>query len=68
MKNKSVNPFNKGVFIWLFIILLILFLFNIYHKPKKQFETMAFSDFVESISADQVSSVTIQGKNISGVT
>jgi len=67
MKNKNVNPFNRGVFLWLFIILLILFLFNIYHKPRKQFETMAFSDFVESVSADQVSSVTIQGKNISGV-
>ena len=67
MKNKSISPFNKGIFIWLFIILLVLFLFNIYHKPKKQYETMAFSDFAESVSADQVSSVVMQGKNISGV-
>jgi cell division protease FtsH len=67
MKNKAINPFNKGVFIWLFIILLILFLFNIYHKPRKQYETVAFSDFAESIIADQVSSVLIQGKNITGV-
>ena len=67
MKNKSISPFNKGIFIWLFIILLILFLFNIYHKPRKQYETMAFSDFAESVSADQVSSVVMQGKNISGV-
>ncbi len=67
MKNKSVNPFNKGVFIWLFIILLILFLFNIYHKPRKQLESVAFSDFVDSVAADQVTSVTIQGKNISGI-
>ncbi len=67
MKNKSISPFNKGIFIWLFIILLVLFLFNIYHKPRKQYETMAFSDFAESVSADQVSSVVMQGKNISGV-
>jgi cell division protease FtsH len=67
MKNKAINPFNKGVFIWLFIILLILFLFNIYHKPRKQFEAVAFSDFAESIIADRVSSVVIQGKNITGV-
>jgi cell division protease FtsH len=66
MKNKSLNPFNKGIFVWLFIILLILFLFNIYHKPRKQYENLAFSDFVESVNADQISSVTIQGKNISG--
>ena len=67
MKNKSISPFNKGIFIWLFIILLVLFLFNIYHKPRKQYETMAFSDFAESVSADRVSSVVMQGKNISGV-
>ncbi len=67
MKNKAINPFNKGVFIWLFIILLILFLFNIYHKPRKQYETVAFSDFAESIIADRVSSVVIQGKNITGI-
>jgi cell division protease FtsH len=67
MKNKSINPFNKGIFIWLFIILLILFLFNIYHKPRKQHESVAFSDFIESVVANRVSSVTIQGKNIPGV-
>ena len=66
MKNKSLNPFNKGVFIWLFIILLILFLFNMYHKPRKQYENVTFSDFMESVNTDQVASVTIQGKNISG--
>ena len=66
MKNKSLNPFNKGIFVWLFIILLILFLFNIYHKPRKQFENVSFSDFSESVNSNQISSVTIQGKNISG--
>ena len=67
MKSKGINPFNKGIFVWLFIILLILFLFNIYHRPHKQYENVAFSDFLESLNADQVSAVTIQGKNISGV-
>jgi cell division protease FtsH len=67
MTNKSLNPFSKGIFIWLFIILLILFLFNIYHRPKKQLENLVFSDFVESVTADKVTSVTMQGKNITGV-
>ncbi len=66
MKNRALNPFNKGIFVWLFIILLILFLFNIYHRRPKQYENVAFSDFVESVNADQVAAVTIQGKNISG--
>jgi cell division protease FtsH len=67
MKNKSLNPFNKGIFVWLFIILLILFLFNIYNKPRKNYENLVFSDFVESISSDQITSVTIQGRNVTGV-
>ena len=66
MKNKTANPFNKGIFIWLFIILLIVFLFNIYHKPRKQSDSVAFSDFADSVAANQVASVTIQGKNVSG--
>ena len=66
MKNKSLNPLNRGVFVWLFIILLILFLVNIYHKPKKQFENVPFSEFVEAVAGDRVTSVIIQGKNISG--
>jgi cell division protease FtsH len=66
-KNKNLNPLNKGVFIWLFVILLILFLFNIYQKPKKQYENVMFSDFVEAVKANRVTSVTIQGKNITGV-
>ena len=66
MKNKGLNSFNKGIFIWLSIILLIIFLFKVYNRPHKQYENVAFSDFVESINADQVASVTIQGKNISG--
>jgi cell division protease FtsH len=67
MMNKSASPFNRGIFIWLFIILLILFLFNVYHKPRKQSDTVAFSDFAESVAANQVASVMVQGKNVSGV-
>jgi cell division protease FtsH len=66
-KNKNLNPFNKGVFIWLFVILIILFLFNIYHKPKKQYENVVFSDFVEAVKSHRVTSVIMQGKNITGL-
>jgi cell division protease FtsH len=66
IKNKNLNPLNKGIFVWLFIILIILFLFNIYHKPKKQYENVMFSDFVEAVSSGRVASVVMQGKNITG--
>ena len=58
---------NKNIFIWLFIILFGLFIFNIYYKPKKNYENVIFSDFVESVQTDKITSVTIQGKNIIGV-
>jgi cell division protease FtsH len=67
IKNKNLSPLNKGIFVWLFIILIILFLFNIYHKPKRQYENVMFSDFVEAVNSGRVASVVIQGKNITGV-
>ena len=67
IKNKNLNPLNRGIFVWLFIILIILFLFNIYHKPKKQYENVMFSDFVEAVNSGRVASVVMQGKNITGV-
>jgi cell division protease FtsH len=65
-KNVNMSPVNKNIFIWLFIVLLGLFLFNIYYKPKKTYDTIIFSDFVEAVQSDKIISVTIQGKNIVG--
>ncbi|MDI9557904.1 MAG: ATP-dependent metallopeptidase FtsH/Yme1/Tma family protein [Syntrophorhabdus sp.] len=62
-----MNPMNKNIFVWLFIILFGLFIFNIYYKPKKNYESVIFSDFVEAVQAEKVTSVTVQGRNIIGV-
>ncbi len=67
LKGSNINPLNRNVFIWLLIILLGLFIFNIYYKPKKQYEAVVFSEFVQAIEAKEVQSVTIQGKNVVGV-
>jgi cell division protease FtsH len=67
LKNPKINPMNKNIFIWLFIILFLLFIFNIYYKPKKSYENVIFSDFVEAVQTDKITSVTIQGRNIIGV-
>lgn len=66
-KNPTINPMNKNIFIWLFIILFGLFIFNIYYKPKKNYDNVIFSDFVEAVQAEKVTSVTVQGRNIIGV-
>jgi cell division protease FtsH len=65
-KNVNMNPVNKNIFIWLFIVLLGLFIFNIYYKPKRAYDTVIFSDFVEAVQSNNIISVTIQGKNIIG--
>jgi cell division protease FtsH len=65
-KNTNMNPINRNIFIWLFIVLLGLFIFNIYYKPKKSLEQVMFSDFIEAVQANNVLSVTIQGRNILG--
>ncbi|HOV89364.1 MAG TPA: ATP-dependent zinc metalloprotease FtsH [Syntrophorhabdaceae bacterium] len=65
-KNPNTNPINKNIFIWLFIVLLGLFIFNIYYKPKRTYEQVIFSDFVEAVKSNNIISVTIQGKNIYG--
>jgi len=66
VKNPNTNPLNRNLFIWLFIVLFGLFIFNIYYKPKKAYDTVIFSDFVEAVQSNNIISVTIQGKNIIG--
>ncbi len=66
-KNSNINPVHKNIFIWLFIVLLGLFIFNIYYKPKKTYEQVIFSDFVEAVRSNNILSVTIQGRNIYGI-
>lgn len=67
VKTPGPNRINKNLLLWLFIILLGLFIFNVYNKPKKEYATLIFSDFVEAVQSNNVISVTIQGKNIIGV-
>jgi cell division protease FtsH len=66
-KNTNINPINKNIFIWLFIILFGLFIFNVYYKPKKTYDNVIFSDFIEAVQTNKILSVTIQGKNIIGL-
>jgi cell division protease FtsH len=57
---------NRNIFVWLLVVLLGLFIFNVYYKPKKTLDSVVYSDFIEAVKANKVSSVTIQGKNIIG--
>ncbi|HOE16532.1 MAG TPA: ATP-dependent zinc metalloprotease FtsH [Syntrophorhabdaceae bacterium] len=57
---------NRNIFVWLLVVLLGLFIFNVYYKPKKMLDSVVYSDFIDAVKANKVSSVTIQGRNIIG--
>ena len=65
-KNTAQGPTNKSIITILVVILLGLFIFQIYNKPTKKYENVAFSEFSEALRDDKVASVTIQGKSITG--
>lgn len=65
-KSSGQGPTNKSIITALVIILLGLFIFQVYNKPKKELESVAFSDFSEALRADKVSSVLMQGRSITG--
>ncbi len=65
-KGTGQGPTNKSIITVLVIILLGLFVFQVYNKPKKNHENIAFSDFSEALRADKVASVLMQGRNITG--
>ncbi|OPY02927.1 MAG: ATP-dependent zinc metalloprotease FtsH [Syntrophorhabdus sp. PtaB.Bin047] len=65
-KSTGQGPTNKSIITVLVIILLGLFVFQVYNKPKKNHENIAFSDFSEALRADKVASVLMQGRNITG--
>ncbi len=60
------NSMNRNIFVWLLVVLLGLFIFNVYYKPKKILDSVVYSDFIDAVKANKVSSVTIQGRNIIG--
>ncbi len=56
----------RSLFIWLFIGIMIILLFNIMSYPKKTDGEMIFSEFLSKLEAGQVAEVTIKGSLING--
>jgi len=62
----SLNQFYKNIALWLVISLMMILLFNLFNKPKPVQEKLAYSDFITAVDGGKVSSVTIQGNDVSG--
>ncbi len=56
----------RSLFVWLFIGVIIILLFNLFSTPKKTGEELIFSDFMSKLEAGQVEEVVIKDNNITG--
>ncbi len=51
---------------WLVIGLTMILLFNLFNKPQPSVVEMSYSDFLTSVESGQISSVNIQGDEVTG--
>ncbi|MGD0584594.1 MAG: ATP-dependent zinc metalloprotease FtsH [Oryzomonas sp.] len=61
-----MNQFYKNLALWLVISLMMILLFNMFNKPRPTSEKVNFSDFIAQVDAGKITSVTIQGNDITG--
>ena len=61
-----MNQFYKNLSLWLVISLMMILLFNMFNKPRPTAEKISYSDFISQVEAGKITSVTIQGNDISG--
>lgn len=65
-----MNFFGKNLALWIIIIVLMVFLFNIFQgsSSREQVEGTAYSDFIANVDAGTVKDVRIDGSTITGHT
>ncbi len=61
-----MNQFYKNLSLWLVISLMMILLFNMFNKPRPTAEKINFSDFMSQVESGKITSVTIQGNDITG--
>src|SRR5574337_736951 len=58
----------KNLFLWLIIAMVLIFVFSNFSPNNPQLQKYSYSEFLRSVDDGNVSSVTIDGQNIKGVT
>lgn len=56
-----MNQLYKNLALWLVVVLVMIALFNMFNQPITPPKDMAFTDFVESVEAGDVTEVILQG-------
>ena len=63
-----MNPLYKNLALWLVISLMMVLLFNMFNQTDRTSQAMPYSDFLASVDRGHVTSVVIQGHEMSGFT
>ena len=62
------NPLYRNLALWLVISLMMVVLFNLFNRPGQVNKPLAYSEFLDEVEAGRISSVVIQGHEITGYT
>ena len=64
---ESVNQFSRNLLVWAVIILGTVMLFNVFQQPTQGRQSISYSDLMTRVDSGQITSVTIQGQEISAI-
>jgi cell division protease FtsH len=60
-----LNSLLKNLFFWGIIIVIMIFLFNLFSKPRQTVLDKNYSDFISAVENNKVLEVEAQGRNLS---
>ena len=61
-----MNQMMKNVFLWLFLIVIVVLVFNIFQQPPKTTTDIPFSTFMSEGQAGNISSLEMTGREVKG--
>ncbi len=61
-----MNPFQKNVALALTVLVIFLFIWQIFNQSKTTTKDMIYSDMITQLESGEIQEITIQGENISG--
>ena len=62
-----MNQFSRNLLVWAVIILGTVMLFNVFQQPTQGRQSISYSDLITRVDSGQITSVTIQGQEISAM-
>ena len=63
-----MNDLTKNILIWVVIAVVLMTVFNSFDQRATTTSAMPYSQFIQDVKSGRIDSVTLEGKNISGVT